>query len=44
LKEHGHEPLIVSGLAYGIDIVAHNAALEYNLQQVAVFGHGLDII
>jgi DNA processing protein len=35
-------PLIVSGLAYGIDIYAHRAALENNLHTVGVFAHGLD--
>ncbi|MDR1882754.1 MAG: DNA-processing protein DprA [Prevotella sp.] len=36
--------LIVSGLAYGIDIHAHRAALKYNLPTVGVLAHGLDII
>lgn len=36
--------LIVSGLAYGIDIQAHRAALKYNLPTVGVLAHGLDII
>lgn len=35
---------IVSGLAYGIDITAHKAALENNLHTVAVLGSGLDNI
>jgi len=39
----GHKPIIVSGLAYGIDIYAHKAALKNNLETYAVFGHGLDI-
>jgi DNA processing protein len=41
LKENGHEPLIVSGLAYGIDVTAHKLAMKYNLRTVAVLGHGL---
>ncbi len=33
---------IISGLAYGIDICAHRAALKNNLSTVAVLAHGLD--
>ncbi len=36
--------LVVSGLAYGIDIAAHNAALENNLPTVGVMAHGLNTI
>lgn len=44
LVERGHNPLIVSGLAYGIDIVAHREALKNNLLTAAVLGHGLQTI
>jgi len=36
--------LVVSGLAYGIDIAAHKAALQENLPTVGVLAHGLDRI
>ena len=37
-----HQPLIVSGLAYGIDICAHKAAIKNNVSTVGVLAHGLD--
>ena len=36
--------LVVSGLAYGIDIHAHRAALQFGLDTVGVLAHGLDRI
>lgn len=36
--------LIVSGLAYGIDICAHRNALRNNLSTIGVLAHGLDRI
>lgn len=37
-------PIIVSGFAYGVDIVAHKAAIEHNLQTIGVVAHGLNQI
>ncbi len=37
-------PIIVSGFAYGVDIVAHQAAMEHGLQTIGVVAHGLDQI
>lgn len=36
--------VVVSGLAYGVDICAHKAALEHNLPTIGVLSHGLDRI
>jgi DNA processing protein len=44
LAELKHNPLIISGLAFGIDITAHKAALKNKLITVAVLGHGLRTI
>lgn len=38
------DPVIVSGFAYGVDIVAHQAAMDFNLQTVGVLAHGLNKI
>jgi DNA processing protein len=37
-----YDVLVVSGLAYGVDICAHRASLEQGLQTVGVLAHGLD--
>ncbi len=39
-----YNPLVVSGLAYGIDIAAHRAALINRIPTLGVFASGLDII
>jgi DNA processing protein len=36
--------LVVSGLAYGIDICAHKACLKYDVPTAGVFAHGLDTV
>ncbi|MCU0355751.1 MAG: DNA-processing protein DprA [Cytophagales bacterium] len=36
--------LVVSGLAYGIDIAAHKAAVKCGLPTVGVLGSGIDVI
>ena len=42
LQQHCPQVLIVSGLAYGIDICAHRNALERGFETVGVLAHGLD--
>lgn len=44
LSELCPEILVVSGLAYGIDIQAHRRALENGLPTIGVLAHGLDQI
>ncbi|MBQ7511002.1 MAG: DNA-processing protein DprA [Prevotella sp.] len=44
LKQQCPEVLIVSGLAYGIDICAHRHALANGFETVGVLAHGLDEI
>jgi DNA processing protein len=38
------DPIIVSGFAYGVDIVAHQLAMENDLQTIGVLAHGLNQI
>lgn len=42
LKQHACH--IISGLAFGIDIVAHKTAVDEQIPTVAVVAHGLDMI
>jgi DNA processing protein len=44
IREKFPDTLIVSGLAYGIDVIAHRAALRENVATVGVLAHGLDRI
>lgn len=37
-------PIVISGLAYGVDICAHRVALEKGLSTIACLAHGLDRI
>lgn len=42
LRREVPDALIISGLAIGIDIAGHRAALEHKLKTVGVVAHGLD--
>lgn len=44
LNELTDDVVIISGLAYGIDICAHRAALKNNIPTVGVLAHGLNTI
>jgi DNA processing protein len=41
---NNQQVLVVSGLAYGIDTIAHKSALKNNLSTIGVLAHGLDRI
>jgi DNA processing protein len=43
-SEQNYRILVVSGLAYGIDVQAHKSCLKYNIPTVGVLAHGLDIV
>lgn len=40
-KDRGHDVLVCSGLAYGIDIITHKACLKNSISTVGVLAHGL---
>jgi len=42
LAEKYDKIIVVSGLAYGIDIQAHKSALKYGVPTIGVVAHGLD--
>jgi DNA processing protein len=42
LSSNGITTLVVSGLAYGIDVAAHKAAIKAGLPTIGILGHGLD--
>ena len=44
LKQLCPETLIVSGLAYGVDICAHRNALDNGFNTVGILAHGLDYL
>lgn len=37
-----HKPLVISGMAYGVDICAHKNCVDLDIPTVAVLAHGLD--
>lgn len=39
-----YKPLIVSGLAYGIDVMTHRACLEHQIPTIGVMANGLDMV
>jgi DNA processing protein len=39
-----HDLIIVSGLAYGIDAIAHKCSIKHDIPTIGVVGHGLDQI
>ena len=39
-----YDVLVISGLAYGIDVTAHKKSISMNIPTVGVLGHGLNMI
>lgn len=44
LKKNFPDTIIVSGLAYGIDVCSHREALKAGMETIGVVAHGLDTI
>lgn len=44
LARHFPDMVVVSGLAYGIDIIAHQTALQNSLKTIGVLAHGMQEI
>lgn len=44
IQSYFPDVVIVSGLAYGVDVQAHRSSLDYGLSTVGVLAHGLDRI
>lgn len=42
LSERPYSALVISGLAYGIDVTVHKSCLKYGIPTVGVVAHGLD--
>ncbi len=40
----GYDIQVISGMAYGIDVLAHQLCIKHNIQTLGVLGHGLDRI
>lgn len=39
-----YDPVVVSGLAYGVDVCAHRLSLKHGLSTIGVMAHGMDRI
>ena len=44
LAENHPDVVVVSGLAYGVDITAHKAALKFDIPTIGVLAHGLNTL
>lgn len=39
-----YDPVVVSGMAYGVDVCAHRLSLKHGLETIGVMAHGMDRI